>query len=76
MSRPVRHDDDARYEQLVRIVRLMQRLDGRPYCPPLRELAGDLGVGERTVRRYLSALSRAGAWVPPLFTEYQREAEC
>jgi predicted DNA-binding transcriptional regulator YafY len=70
-----RTDDENRYEQIVRIMVLMQRVTGRAYCPPLRVLAADLGVCERTVRRYLDAMSRAGVPVPPLFSEYQREAE-
>lgn len=69
-----RSRDENRYEQIVRILRLMQRIDGRPYCPPLRTLADDLGVCQRTVKRYLDAMSRAGVPVPPLFTEYEREA--
>jgi len=66
-------DDRSRYEQVVRILRLMQRIDGRPFCPPLRTLAADLGVCDRTVRRYLDVLSVAGLSVPPLFTEYERD---
>lgn len=68
-------DGEKRYEQLERILRLMQRIDGRPYCPPLADLARDLGVCERTIRRYLDAMSRAGVYVPPLFSEYQQETE-
>ena len=70
---PLRHDGENRYEQLTRVLRLLQRIEGRRYCPPLRVLASDLGVCERTVRRYLDAMSRAGLPVPPLFTEYERE---
>jgi predicted DNA-binding transcriptional regulator YafY len=65
-----RRDDGSRYEQIVRILRLMQRIDGRAYCPPLQQLAADLEVCTRTVRRYLDALSLAGVFVPPLLTEY------
>lgn len=67
-------EDENRYEQLVRVLQLLQRIEGRSYCPPLTTLARDLGVCTRTVRRYLDAMSRAGLAVPPLFTEYEREA--
>ena len=68
-----RRTDKSRYEQVVRILQLLQRIEGRPYCPPLRTLAADLGVCDRTVRRYLDAMSVAGVPVPPLFSEYERE---
>lgn len=69
-----RRDEGKRYEQLTRIIQLMRRLEGRRYCPSMPELARDLGVCTRTVRRYLEAMSRAGLWVPPYLREYEREA--
>jgi len=52
----------------------MKLLDGRSYCPPLQQLAEELEVCQRSVRRYLDAMSLAGLQVPPLLSEY-RESE-
>src|SRR5262245_10837157 len=70
---PSRRGD--RLQTLERMIQLMRRLDGCAYCPRLSELARELCVCPRTVRRYLEVMSLAGLWVPPFITEYEREAE-
>jgi predicted DNA-binding transcriptional regulator YafY len=49
---------------LRRILGLMQRLDGLVYAPTLDELAVELKVSERTVRRDLELLEAVGQRVP------------
>lgn len=48
----------------VRLLRLAKRLDGCRMAPPLTELAAELEVCPRTIRRDLQALEEAGWRVP------------
>lgn len=51
---------EGAHSQTVRVLRLLERLAGRRWGLPLRELASDLGVTERQLRRDLRALEDAG----------------
>ncbi len=62
----------SRYEQLIRMLQLIDLVRGRDHCPPIDHLATELGVCGRTVRRYLDAASAAGVPVPPTFYEWEQ----
>ena len=55
------YDRERVARQVVALIRL---LDGRRYMPPHADLARELGVCRRTVRRYLDAIEHAG-WPLP-----------
>lgn len=59
----------TRYQQLVRLLRLWKRIDGLHRLPKVDDLAADLGVSARTVRRYLAVLEEAHLAVPPRCNE-------
>lgn len=49
----------ARYDHVVRVVRFLERLEDSRAGLTLRSAAEELGVSERTARRYIEALRRA-----------------
>lgn len=73
---PVRSSatEETRYASLERALRLALLLNGRPFCPPIADMAKEIGVSTRTTYRYLDALSIAGFTVPPTPAEYDRDA--
>lgn len=57
----------------VNMARVMVALQGRRYMPLHRELAAELGMNLRTLRRYLDALEQAG-WPMPQRGWHKTEA--
>lgn len=55
----------VRYKPLVRCLRLASFLAGRQRLPAFTVMAQELGVCERTIRRYLASLEEA-RWPLPL----------
>jgi predicted DNA-binding transcriptional regulator YafY len=49
----------TRHQPLIRCLRLVRFLEGRRHLPSLSVMARELGVCERTIRRYLAALEEA-----------------
>lgn len=62
----MKREGKARGRALVRCLRLHQRLQANHRCPPLKDLAREHGVCERTIRRDLAALEEAYYQVPAL----------
>lgn len=57
---------------LLRVLRLLRRVEGARYAPPLADLAREFEVSDRTIRRDLELLEEAGFAVPKYRDEYQR----
>lgn len=55
----------VRYRPLTRCLRLAAFLGGRRRLPTFKVMARELGVCERTVRRYLESLEEARWPLPP-----------
>lgn len=49
---------------LLRVLRVVRRLDHARYAPTLSQLATDFEVSERTIRRDLELLEEAGFAIP------------
>jgi len=50
----------ARYDHIVRVVRFLERMEESRSGIAIRAAAEELGVSDRTARRYLEALKRSG----------------
>ena len=64
-----------RCQPLVRCLRLARYLDGRRYLPTAGEMAREVGVCERTVWRYVTALEEAQWPLPAPRGNSQAEVE-
>lgn len=65
----------GRQQSLLRVLQLLQRVQGCRYAPSLHLLANEFSVCERTIRRDMELLERVGIAVPKFQDEHNVTAQ-